>query len=396
MTKRTPLLSFLWYFAFLCVVVAPGTVHSECSSDYSRAFINEFNTKSGNVEIYFTASATSGTYDIKVCRGESWCEDESLVFDGSDNWLFTSVDLIVNNDNFDITLYDPDGYVADYINVHIAKGNGNGADERSFFNTDHEDCESIINSISNNDNSPHLIERDDSGQRQFYRETDGSDEWDETNHNKNNTYGAPNSGSLPDLHHLEIIHDGSAVACVPEVITLRACADAECSSLYLDGIDGTLTAGGNSRDFSIPAETADTEVSIYVPTDGTAAGDPQLVTLGLENLSIQPVAGYRCSNTSTDSDSCGIEVYKAGLVFDVPDQIAGVESGEVEIKAVQSSSPDTMVCTLLFESGERTIYFWGKYINPDTGKGETILFDENDIVETSIKTLRQIITFHKI
>jgi MSHA biogenesis protein MshQ len=279
------------------------------------------------------------------------------------------------NDQMDIILYQEENrflrpdiyYIYDYLSV-----NGYDHQDPRDENCDFGDLDTDITTTSNI--------------KGIERSPDGTGDWKQLDRPGNNgepTYGNHNEGGdLPDLHHLEIIHDGSAVACVPEVITLRACADAECSSLYLDGIDGTLTAGGNSRDFSIPAETADTEVSIYVPTDGTAAGDPQLVTLGLENLSIQPVAGYRCSNTSTDSDSCGIEVYKAGLVFDVPDQIAGVESGEVEIKAVQSSSPDTMVCTLLFESGERTIYFWGKYINPDTGKGETILFDENDIVET--------------
>jgi MSHA biogenesis protein MshQ len=276
------------------------------------------------------------------------------------------------NDQMDIILYRKENYfilpdiyyIYDYLSV-----NGYDYQNPSGEDCDFDDLDTDVTTSSK--------------MKGIERSPDGTGNWknlDRPGNNGEYTYGENNDeGDLPALHHLEIIHDGSAVACVPEEITLIACADAECSSLYLDGVDGTLTAGGNSRDFSIPAETAETDISIYVPTDGTAAGDPQLVTLGLESLSTQPIASYGCSNTSADSDSCGVKVYKAGLVFDVPYQIAGVESGEVEIKAVQSSDTDPTVCTPLFESGERSICFWGQYTDPGTGSGKTIKLDDNDI-----------------
>jgi MSHA biogenesis protein MshQ len=74
-----------------------------------------------------------------------------------------------------------------------------------------------------------------------------------------------------------------------------------------------------------------------------------------------------------------MSVYKAGFILDIPNLRAGTKYENLEITAVQSSSPDSTVCTPLFESGERKIYFWGQYINPDTGKGKAILIDENSI-----------------
>ena len=46
---------------------------------------------------------------------------------------------------------------------------------------------------------------------------------------------------LPTLDHVRILHDGSANTCAPEAITLKACADATCSALYL----GTVTVNLN-------------------------------------------------------------------------------------------------------------------------------------------------------
>lgn len=46
---------------------------------------------------------------------------------------------------------------------------------------------------------------------------------------------------LPTLDHVRILHDGSANTCAPETITLKACADAACSTLYLGAVTVNLT-----------------------------------------------------------------------------------------------------------------------------------------------------------
>src|SRR5690606_35974064 len=47
-------------------------------------------------------------------------------------------------------------------------------------------------------------------------------------------------------HHLEILHDsGTGITCAATTLTVRACADEACSSLYTGGITGTLGTTGS-------------------------------------------------------------------------------------------------------------------------------------------------------
>jgi MSHA biogenesis protein MshQ len=170
--------------------------------------------------------------------------------------------------------------------------------------------------------------------------------------------------------HILILQDGSAIACNPESVTVRACANSDCSSLYTGGVSGNLTAGGNSVAFAIASGYSDTTVSIHLPTN-TSAADPQIVRLGTSSLSVTPadITSPYCTNTTTsttnNTTACDVSVSKAGLLVTVPTLTAGFASGAVTLRAIRSS--DSTTCVPLFASVTRTVAFWGQYLNPSTG-----------------------------
>ena len=171
------------------------------------------------------------------------------------------------------------------------------------------------------------------------------------------------------LDHIRIEHDGSAISCSAEVVVVKACANASCSTLYTGGVTGNLTAGGNSVPFTIPSGQSQTTVNIHLPSD-SAQVDPQTVRLGTSSVS--PVPTYAgspyCSKNAGVPDTttaCDMSVYKAGFLFDVPNLVSGTASGPVNISAVRSS--DSSTCVPLFQNVTRTVAFWGNYQNPVSG-----------------------------
>lgn len=173
-------------------------------------------------------------------------------------------------------------------------------------------------------------------------------------------------GAVPTgLHHVRVLHDGNAVSCQAESITVRACADADCSTFYTDGVTGSLTAGGNTVGFVIPAGQYQTVASMHLPSN-SALPDPQTVRLGAGGIAPTPSDVTDCHNTTSgavnDTTACDTAVYQAGFVFDVPHLSSGVAAGTIDVFAVRSS--DQTGCIPLFQNVTRDVAFWGNYLNP--------------------------------
>lgn len=176
-----------------------------------------------------------------------------------------------------------------------------------------------------------------------------------------------------------IEHDGEAHSCAAESITIRACADADCTSLSSAGATGTLSAGGNSVAFSIPVGQTSTSVSLLLPTV-TDVGDPQPVSLALSAVSPVPALVTSCRNgagTINTTTACQSAVSDVGFVIDAPDHVADVVQ-TVSVRALRRSSPgatnprDT-ACTPLFANVTRNVGFWANYSDPATGTRSTTL-----------------------
>jgi uncharacterized repeat protein (TIGR01451 family) len=119
------------------------------------------------------------------------------------------------------------------------------------------------------------------------------------------TLGRSCSGTFD---HLRIEHDGVASVCAPETVTVKACLDSSCSTLYTGNVTVNLSptgwVGGDTFTFSGGIGSRQLSRS----TSGNT-------TLGTVSVSPNPGLGTRCFNGGTET--CIINFASASCAFDV-------------------------------------------------------------------------------
>ena len=159
------------------------------------------------------------------------------------------------------------------------------------------------------------------------------------------------------VHHIRIDHPGSGVTCSPQQIDLRACANADCSTLVGEPVDVSLTSpeGNWSADFiTIPAQNTAT-VDLQVPNAGSVTLDAQS----------DPVAenATRCFDGTIES--CNMSWAEAGFLIDIPDHVAATTQS-TRVEAVRTDN-ESLACTPAFENEKKLVDFNTAYINPTIG-----------------------------
>lgn len=161
------------------------------------------------------------------------------------------------------------------------------------------------------------------------------------------------------IDHLEIVHDGSALTCVPEAVTVRACADAACNTLYTGNVEITLSpsgwVGGNVKTL----------------TGGSGVFRLRHTTPGTVTLSVSSdpasVNGSQCVDGAGGS-SCSLVFREAGFVFDVPDVTSCTSQDNILIAAVRAdATAEHCVGDDSFAGTTRNVGFWSSYQEPVTG-----------------------------
>ncbi len=178
----------------------------------------------------------------------------------------------------------------------------------------------------------------------------------------NETHPCPVTGP----HHLEISDStgGNGLTCSPSTLTIRACADAACSSLYTGGVSGTLTAtpvsgsptanwGGGSASFSIPAGSSSVTKTLQL----TSVNSTVSATLGATSSASNPAT---CTFAS-----CLYSASNAGFWFDIPHHIAATTQN-VTVNAVRKSD-NSNACVPAFANVSKTLQMACTYENPLTG-----------------------------
>ncbi len=164
-------------------------------------------------------------------------------------------------------------------------------------------------------------------------------------------------------HHIEIVHaTGTGVTCAPSTLTLRACADADCSSLYTGGISGTLTAattGTANWDGGSPNFTISQTGSVTKTLQLTSANSTVSAVLGTTSAAINP--------TTCTFAGCIFTAANSGFTFDIPDHVAATTQ-TLSIHAVQkATNSNSCVFGLSGANQARSVQISCAYQSPLSG-----------------------------
>ena len=155
--------------------------------------------------------------------------------------------------------------------------------------------------------------------------------------------------SCPVLDHFQIIHDGNGLTCEAETVTIKACADADCTTLNANNLSVDFIVDGVTQ--SSPNFTGSTTVNF----NHTVA---ETVTMSLANASITPENAFICANGA--SNSCDVMFKETGFRFfsntegtGIPTQLSGkpsktgFNSSTLKVQAIERN-PDKGGCQATF------------------------------------------------
>ena len=157
-------------------------------------------------------------------------------------------------------------------------------------------------------------------------------------------------------HHFEISHPASALSCSPEKVTVKACADASCGSVYTNGATVVLSPGGATAQ---TGNTGSVDSTVAQYAGGTA-------TLSLTSTP-STTGALVCKNSTTgNTTNCQMPFNSSGLQVTADPRYAE-DAQPVSISAVQASGSNPKACVPLFANQDKTIKLRCSYANPATG-----------------------------
>lgn len=182
----------------------------------------------------------------------------------------------------------------------------------------------------------------------------------------NSANGPKCDGPQPSnpIDHFLIVHDGKASACSPEPVTIKACANASCSSYYTGGVNVTLNPGATQ--FSIGSSGVNSSATVSQSSVGTT-------TMTVGSSSVSASNALQCTNTTTNTTGSGSPACDmafsntVGLSMSIPDQQAstGTSTGFQLVAAVLDQNSNS--CKPAFPGLTKQVQFSCNFKNPSSG-----------------------------
>jgi len=181
-----------------------------------------------------------------------------------------------------------------------------------------------------------------------------------------------------DVAYFEIVHDGSAIACYPERIHIRACDSGGNTITNYSGQITITTSTNHGTWYTSYSGVVNDDPPQGTLTDNTAddgqatylfdVSDSGEITLLLRDEHLETLTIYVSDGSadSTGHDSGNLVVKPSGFVFDAIDNQISGKDFSVVVKAV-GEDPDTGDCTLLDYDGAKTITAYVVYQDPSSG-----------------------------
>lgn len=157
------------------------------------------------------------------------------------------------------------------------------------------------------------------------------------------------------VHHYQITHDGQGLTCQPESVTVKACANAACTSLYTGAAQVTLspnTVESPAPAFSLASGTA----SAYVRK--TTEGDVALAV-----TAATPAAATATTCSAPSGASCTMKFADAGFQVFADPRLAGV-ADSFRIEALKKNELAPASCIPLIANSTRPVVMRCAYKDP--------------------------------
>ncbi len=174
------------------------------------------------------------------------------------------------------------------------------------------------------------------------------------------------------VDHFELQYSGQPLTCNPEEITIKACANPDCSLLITEQVAVSLLPQSLQDGGWYPLSGANNVNGNTVTfTGGTGKvllrnNTQTQVTLGVNNSvpAVKPLSETLCkAGAGTPSAAaCTLNFADSGFFFDVPDTYSN-QPQTVTIKAIKKSDV-TKLCVPGFASQTKSVKFWSSYITP--------------------------------
>ena len=184
---------------------------------------------------------------------------------------------------------------------------------------------------------------------------------------------------LPALNYLRIEHNGTGTSCGPTTLTIKACAQASCTSTYKTGVTGTLTATGTPTvqwvggpNFTIGSSGSVTK-QVYVKSGGNVAW-------GATGVSPNPTRGTSCYIGS--QANCNLTASSSGFTVDAPDHVANtLQTLKTSVTGCGSGSAPPISNTT------KNVTFSCSYANPASGSLPVKVGGKNVVCGTAAQSV---------
>jgi hypothetical protein len=152
----------------------------------------------------------------------------------------------------------------------------------------------------------------------------------------------------PSIDHYQIEHDTQGFTCEAETVTIKACENADCTQLYDQTTQITLSPTGWAGSDTISFTGSISTTISYTSAD----------TITMAKISASPDADLRCFNG--DNETCNIDFVAAGFELfgenigdSLADQLAENTFNNVNLRAVKDDGSG--VCVALLDDGLRGV-----------------------------------------
>lgn len=186
------------------------------------------------------------------------------------------------------------------------------------------------------------------------------------------------------IDHFEFDHSGNALTCNPETLTIRACANASCSTLITDPVSASLmpTRSGSNGWVASNQVTYNGNTATVTFSGGSTRLQlrnnlASTMTVGVSGSipSTKPLSTTLCraGSGALSTAACTLSFADSGFVFDVPDTLANKpqhvldtlanKPQQVVMKAVRKDNA-SQLCVPSFAGVSKPVSFWSDYVSP--------------------------------